>query len=408
MSNLQDKRIILGVTGSIATYKAANIASTLTQLGAQVDVIMTEAATHFVAPLTFQALTGRPVYTSMWEPGSGEGMGAHIAHIGLGHTADLLLIAPATANTIAKIAHGLADDLLSVTALAARCPILMAPAMDAGMYEAPVTQANVATLRERSVHFAGPTHGRMASGLEGRGRFLEPDEIVGHTRRVLGFDGPLAGRRIVVSAGPTREPFDPVRFISNRSSGKQGFAIAQAAIDAGAQVTLISGPVSLPTPVGAERIDVTTASEMEQAVLAHAAGAMSADALIMAAAVGDFRPETAASQKIKKIDDRSLTLSLAHNPDILVSVSQQDQRPRLTIGFAAESQDLVANAQDKLVRKKLDLIVANDIAASDAGFAVDTNRVIFITADGIEKLPLVSKETVAARLMVWIVDRLAG
>ena len=358
-----------------------------------------------MAPLTFQALTGRPVYTSLWEPGSGEGLGAHIAHVGLGNSADLLLIAPATANTIAKIAHGLADNLLSVTALAARCPILIAPAMDAGMYETPITQANVATLRERGVHFAGPARGRMASGLEGLGRFLEPDEIVGHARYVLGLTGPLAGRKIVVSAGPTREPLDPVRFVSNRSSGKQGFAIAQAALDAGAQVTLICGPVSLPTPIGAERIDVTTAQEMEQAVLAHSA---TADVLVMAAAVGDFRPETIAPQKIKKSDDPGMTLSLIRNPDILANLSEEAQRPRLTVGFAAESQDLVANAQDKLIRKKLDLIIANDIAAPDAGFAVDTNRVVFITGDGIEKLPLISKEAVAARLMVWIIDRMSN
>jgi len=404
-SNLDGKQIVLGVTGSIAAYKAANIASSLTKLGAQVDVILTVAATRFVAPLTFQALTGRPVYTSLWEPGSGEGLGAHIAHVGLGHSADLLLIAPATANTIAKIAHGLADDLLSVTALAARCPILIAPAMDAGMYEAPITQANVATLRDRGVYFAGPTSGRMASGLEGLGRFLEPDEIVGHARYVLGLAGPLAGRKIVVSAGPTREPLDPVRFVSNRSSGKQGFAIAQAALDAGAQVTLICGPVSLPTPVGAERIDVTTAQEMEQAVLAHSA---TADVLVMAAAVGDFRPETIAPQKIKKSAEPGLTLSLIRNPDILANLSKEAQRPHLTVGFAAESQDLVANAQGKLIRKKLDLIIANDIAAPDAGFAVDTNRVVFITGDGIEKLPLISKEAVAARLMVWIIDRMSN
>ena len=404
-SNLDGKRVVLGITGSIAAYKAANIASSLTKLGAQVDVILTEAATRFVAPLTFQALTGRPVYTSLWEPGSGEGLGAHIAHVGLGNSADLLLIAPATSNTIAKIAHGLADNLLSVTALAARCPILIAPAMDAGMYETPITQANVATLRERGVHFAGPARGRMASGLEGLGRFLEPDEIVGHARYVLGLTGPLAGRKIVVSAGPTREPLDPVRFVSNRSSGKQGFAIAQAALDAGAQVTLICGPASLQTPIGAERIDVTTAQEMEQAVLAHSA---TADVLVMAAAVGDFRPETIAPQKIKKSDDPGLTLSLIRNPDILANLSEEAQRPRLTVGFAAESQDLVANAQDKLIRKKLDLIIANDIAAPDAGFAVDTNRVVFITGDGIEKLPLISKEAVAARLMVWIIDRMSN
>lgn len=405
-SALAGKHILLGVTGSIAAYKAANVASTLTKMGAQVDVIMTEAATRFVTPLTFQALTGQPVYTSMWEPGSGAGMGAHIAHIGLSHSADLLLIAPATANIIAKIANGLADDLLSVTALAARCPILIAPAMDAGMYESAATQNNVVTLRGRGVYFAGPTTGRMASGLEGLGRFLEPDEIVGHVRYVAGMKGLLSGRRVVVSAGPTRERLDPVRFISNRSSGKQGYAIAQAAVDAGAQVTLISGPVNLPAPVGVECVDVTTAQEMEAAVLACTTGEQAADALVMAAAVGDFRPETLSEHKMKKSSDSVPSVSLTHNPDILMSVSQQEHRPRITVGFAAESRDLVENAQSKLIHKKLDLIVANDISASDAGFAVDTNRVLFITGDSVERLPLVSKEAVAMRLVTWIAARL--
>jgi phosphopantothenoylcysteine decarboxylase/phosphopantothenate--cysteine ligase len=407
-SILTGRRIVLGVTGSIAAYKAAMIASRLTQAGALVDVIMTEAALRFVTPLTFQALTGRPVYTSMWNTGAGGGLETHIAHVGLGHGADLLLIAPATAHTLARLAHGLADDLLSVTALAARCPILVAPAMDVGMYAAPATQANVALLMQRGVHFAGPTTGRMASGLEGLGRMLEPDEVIGHARRVIGLSGPLHGRRVVVTAGPTREPVDPVRFLSNRSTGKQGFALAQAAVDAGAEVVLIAGPVDLPTPAGVERIDVITAREMADAVIRLACGQTPADVLVMSAAVADFRPAEVSTHKIKKTGADVPGLVLERTPDILLDVSQQEHRPRVVVGFAAESQDLVANAQDKLARKKLDLIVANDITATDAGFAVDTNRVYLITVGGMETLPLMSKELVAAHIIAWVAQRLAG
>lgn len=408
-SVLAGKRIVLGVSGSIAAYKAATIASHLTQQGAHVDVIMTDSAVRFVSPLTFQALTGRPVYTNMWETETSGGLGTHIAHVGLAHEADLLLIAPATAHTLARLAHGLADDLLSVTALAARCPILIAPAMDAGMYAAPATQANVETLRARGVYFAGPTTGRMASGLEGLGRMVEPEEIIGHCRYVLGRNGPLHGRRVVVTAGPTREALDPVRFLSNRSSGRQGFAIAQAAVDAGADVTLIAGPVSLPVPVGAQVVRTTSAHEMEQAVLAHAAGDEPADVLIMAAAVADFRPVQASEHKIKKGGaGEPLRLELTPTPDILMSVAAQPRRPRVVVGFAAESRDLIANAQEKLARKRLDLIVANDITAADAGFEVKTNRVHFVTAEGVESLPLMSKEAVAARLIEWVIGRLSA
>ncbi len=401
----EGKRIILGVTGSIAAYKAAAIASHLTQSGALVDVIMTDAAQRFVTPLTFQSLTGRPVYTSLWT-GSSEGLGSHIAHVALGREADLLLIAPATANTMARIANGLADDLLSVTALAARCPILIAPAMDVGMYGAPATQANIETLEARGVRFAGPTVGRMASGLEGPGRFIDPEEIVGHVRLVLGENGPLRGRKVIVTAGPTRESLDPVRFLSNRSSGRQGFALAQAAVDAGAGVVLIAGPVELPTPVGVERVKVETAREMEQTVLEQAAGNRPADVLIMSAAVADYRPTEAADQKIKKTGE-SLSIDLAANPDILMSVASQKNHPAVVVGFAAESQYLIANAQDKLARKKLDLIVANDITSPDAGFAVGTNRVHFVTAESVEELPLMSKEAVAACVIEWVSGRLA-
>lgn len=394
---LEGKRILLGVTGGIAAYKVCTLASHLTQMGAEVDVVMTEAATRFVAPLTFEALTGRPAYTDMWRTG-GAGLPTHIAHVGLAHAADLLVIAPATANTIAKLAMGLADNLLTTLALAATCPILLAPAMDAGMWSHPATQANVATLRARGVYFAGPVRGRMASGLEGEGRMMEPEEILGHIRLVLGRTGPLAGRKVVVTAGPTREFIDPVRFISNPSSGKQGFALAQAALDRGASVTLITGPVSLPTPVGAQRVDVVSVQEMLDAVLEATADA---DILLMAAAVGDYRPATTAPHKIKKTAD--LTLHLERTPDILAAVAERRAAtgfPRVVVGFAAESQDLLENARAKLEAKGLDLIVANDITAPDAGFAAETNRVVLLDREGgVERLPLMSKSAVAEAVL---------
>jgi phosphopantothenoylcysteine decarboxylase / phosphopantothenate---cysteine ligase len=411
-SILTGKRIVLGVTGSIAAYKSAYLASQLTQHGARVDVVMTESAQKFVTPLTFQALTGRPVYTSLWQTDTSGGLPMHIAHVGLAQGADLLLIAPITANTLAKLALGLADNLLTVTALAARCPVLIAPAMDAGMYDNPATQAHVETLRARGVQVAGPAMGRMASGLEGLGRMIEPEEIVGACRRVLGLAGPLQGRRVVVTAGPTREALDPVRYLTNYSSGKQGFAIAQAALEAGADVTLISGPVdaALPTPVGAERLDVTDTRALRDAVITQASGDHPADALIMAAAVADFRPAETAAHKIKKsagvIGEPPAPIELAENPDILAEVAAQPKRPRLTVGFAAESENLATNAQAKLARKKLDLIVANDITAHDAGFAADTNRVLFITPGGVEELPLMTKAEVAARIVAWVAERL--
>ena len=248
---LQNKRIVLGVTGSIAVYKAVDLASKLTQAGALVDVIMTEGARQFVTPITFQSVTGRPVYTDLWQADSSGGLPTHIAHVGLGEGADLLVVAPATANTLAKLAHGLADGLLTVTSLAARCPMMIAPAMDGGMYQHPATQANIETLVSRGVYLIEPEEGRFASGLVGKGRFPETPTLIGHIRRVLGTNGLLAGRKVVVTAGGTREPIDPVRYISNRSSGKQGYAVAGAAVDAGADVILISTVHDLPTPVGA-------------------------------------------------------------------------------------------------------------------------------------------------------------
>ncbi len=398
---LHQKRIIVAVTGSIAAYKAVDLASKLTQAGALVDVMMTDAARQFVTPLTFQSVTGRPVYTNLWETDSSGGLPTHIAHVGLAEGADLLVVAPATANTMAKLAHGLADDLLSVTALAARCPLLIAPAMDGGMYEHPATQANLDTLKALGAAIVEPAEGRFASGLVGRGRLPETPTLIGEIRRVLGRSGALAGRKVVVSAGGTREPLDPVRYLTNRSSGKQGYALAQAAIDAGASVTLVSTVQHLATPVGAALIPVNSAEDMLRAVLDHTADA---DALLMAAAVADFRPKTVAEEKIKKPDDDSgLDLTLTRNPDILMAVKYlraQTGFPRVVVGFAAESEDLLANARAKLERKGLDLLIANDVTASDAGFEVDTNRVTVLDARGeAEALPLASKAIVSEHII---------
>ncbi|GIK63585.1 MAG: peptidase ClpP [Chloroflexota bacterium] len=380
----ENKRIVLGVTGSIAAYKAVDLASKLTQAGALVDVIMTEAAQRFVTPLAFQSVTGRPVYTDLWRADSSGGLPTHIAHVGLGEEADLLVIAPATANTIAKLTHGLADDLLSVTALAVRCPMMIAPAMDGGMYQHAATRANLAVLRGRGVQIIEPEVGRFASGLAGQGRLPETPALMGFIRRALAQNGTLVGRRVVVTAGGTKEPIDPVRYITNRSSGRQGYAVAQALLDAGAEVTLISTVEHLPIPTGATRVKVSSAAEMLEAVLQAVNGA---DALIMAAAVADFRPAVVATQKIKKSDDNQLgiNLELARTEDILLAVKtlrQQLGYPRCVVGFAAESHDLLTNAASKLERKGLDFIVANDITAPDAGFEVETNRITILDATG--------------------------
>lgn len=406
---LQGKRIILGVTGSIAAYKAADLASKLTQSGALVDVILTASAQRFIAPLTFQALTGRAVYTDMWATDNSGGLPTHIAHVGLGEGADLCIVAPATANTLAKIAHGLSDDLLALTVLTARCPILLAPTMDAGMYTQPVTQANIDIVRQRGVVVIEPDEGRFASGLTGKGRLPETPILVGHIRRQLGKSGPLVGRHIMVTAGGTREPLDPVRFITNRSSGKQGYALAQAAIDAGATVTLISSVDTLPTPIGAKLVAVQSAVSMQAAVLEHLP---TSDVLIMAAAVADFRPASVAEQKIKKstTDDTAIQLELARNPDILIAVKawrDETQHPLFVVGFAAESQDLIENATNKLQRKGMDIIVANDILAEAAGFQADTNVVTLLFADGSrEDLPSMLKSELSNYLMQHIASRI--
>ena len=396
---LDSKRLLLGVTGSIAAYKAADLASRLTKAGALVDVVLTKAAQQFVTPLTFQSVTGRRAFADddLW------GSDAHILHVSLAQDIDLLAVAPITANTMAKLAQGGADNLLTVLALAADRPLLLAPAMDAGMFDHPATQANLQTLKDRGAYIAGPTEGRMASGLVGLGRMLEPEELLGHIRLVLGRKGPLAGKKVVVTAGGTREPIDPVRVVANRSSGKQGFALAQAALDLGGEVMLIAGPVHLPTPVGATRVDVRTAREMKEATLQ---AIMQADVLIMAAAVADFRPKDASSDKIKRRKGVP-EIKLEPTDDILGEVVNHKTKPGVIVGFAAESQDLEKNAKAKLKEKSLSLVVANDITAADAGFAVDTNRVVLIDAGGkTDELPLMSKVEVAEKVMARIIDLL--
>jgi phosphopantothenoylcysteine decarboxylase / phosphopantothenate---cysteine ligase len=401
---LDGKRVLLGVTGSIAAYKAVDLASKLTQAGAHVDVLMTRAAEAFVTPLTFRSVTGQGAYTEadLW------GTQAHVLHVELAKAADVFVVAPATANTIFKMAYGVSDTLVSLAALAVECPIVVAPAMDAGMYSNTAVRANVEILHARGAAIVGPAEGRMASGLTGRGRLVETDELLGHIRLALGRSGPLAHERVVVTAGGTQEPLDPVRVIANRSSGKQGFALAQAALDRGAEVTLIAGPTQLPTPVGAERVDVMDAAGMKQAVLEKAGEAV---VLIMAAAVADFRPSEPASGKIKKSAGLK-SVKLEPTEDILLAVAQaraKDGRPGVVVGFAAESQDLVANARAKLEEKGLSLIVANDITAQDAGFGSDSNRVTVIDGDGgVQELPLMSKAAVAERVLDRVQDLLAG
>ena len=396
MSILSNKHILLGVTGSIAAYKAADLTSKLTQAGAKVDVILTGAGEKFVTPLTYQSVTGRKAYTDkdLW------GDEAHVMHISLSKTADLLVIAPCTADTMAKLAHGIADNLLTVTALAATCPILIAPAMDGGMFDHPATQENLKTLQTRGVLVAGPAAGHLASGMSGVGRMLEPMDILGHIRMALGKNGKLAGKKVVVTAGGTQEAIDPVRVITNHSSGKQGYALAQAALDAGAEVTLITTPTALTPPIGADVVNVKSVQDMLDALLHE-----KADALIMAAAGADFRPVNVAKDKLKKRDGIP-QIQLEAAPDILKTLSSQSgekKRFNVTVGFAAESRDLLANASEKLRSKGLDLIAANDISANDAGFAVETNRITLLFANGTqESLPLMSKSEVAEKIIEHI------
>lgn len=400
-----DKRcLVLGVSGGIAAYKAADLASRLVRAGAAVEVVMTPAAAEFVRPLTFQALTQRPVATEMFSLLQDR----EIGHVALGKRAALMIVAPATANTLARLACGLADNLLVTTALACRGPLLLAPAMESGMWDHPATRANLATLVSRGAFVVGPEKGRLASGGVGEGRMAEPGTLLEAACWVLGRSGPLAGKRVVVTAGGTREPIDPVRFIGNRSSGRMGLALARAARDRGAHVTLIHGPLALEVPYGVEAVAVGTAAQMKEAVLEACARA---DVLLMAAAVADYRPRVAAEQKIKK-EAESARLELVRTEDILSLVGERrrgGQGPAVVVGFAAETEELLQNARQKLEKKGLDLIVANDVSAPGSGFEAETNRVAILDPrGGVETLPLLAKREVAEAVLDRILPLLAS
>ena len=394
---ISNRRIALGVTGSIACYKAVDLASKLTQAGALVDVIMTREACQFLTPLTFQSITHRPVVTDVFDPQSE----LSIDHVAIAERADAVIVAPATANTIAKIAHGFADDALTTTILATQAPLIVAPAMDAHMYDNAATQRNVSTLKDMGCVVAGPASGRLASGLIGKGRLLETPDLLGCLRQTLGRKGDLANRKIVVSAGGTQEPIDPVRVIANHSSGKMGYALAEAARDRGASVSIVSAPTALPDPFGVKIVNVQTALQMQAALRAECADA---DALIMAAAVADWRPSSAAEQKVKKGDSDTWEINLVKNPDIVAGITYERL---IKVGFAAESEDLLQNAASKLDGKGLHLIAANDITAEGSGFGVDTNRVILLDRNGgKEELPLMSKYDVGSTILDKVVGYL--
>ncbi|MBM3932958.1 MAG: bifunctional phosphopantothenoylcysteine decarboxylase/phosphopantothenate--cysteine ligase CoaBC [SAR202 cluster bacterium] len=391
---LQNKSIVLGVTGSIACYKAADLASKLVQAGALVDVIMTESATRFVTPLTFHSITHRPVVTDLFNPQTGT-----VEHIEMARRADIIVVAPATANTIAKLAHGFADDALAATVLATTAPVLLCPAMDGNMYANAATQDNIERLKARGFTFAGPASGHLASGMTGAGRLVETSEITGWIRLALGRKGDLAGRKVVVSAGGTQEAIDPVRYITNRSSGKMGYAIADAARDRGANAVLVAAPTALPDPTGIRVARVQNVREMQAALTAEC---KDADAIIMAAAVSDWRPATKAAQKVKKGAAATWSIDLVKNPDVIAGL---EGSRLIKVGFAAETEDLEEHAREKIASKGLHFIVANDITAHDAGFAVDDNRVTIIDRDGgAEHLELMSKYEVGLRIL----DRVAA
>ena len=414
---LLNRRIIVGICGGIASYKAVELVSRLQQAGALVDGILTRHAEDFVRPLTFSTMSHRPVFTDLWEP-SGRAAETHIA---LAEEAELVAIVPATANTIAKLAHGMADNMLTAVALATKAPLLLAPAMYEGMYTHPATSANLALLRARGAFIVEPEVGRLASGAIGQGRLTDTPVLLGAISMVLGRNGDLAGRRVVVTAGGTQEPIDPVRYVGNRSSGKMGYALAVEARDRGAHVTLISGPVALEAPYGVVVQRVETAMQMRDAV--HSAIA-EADVLVMSAAVADFRPAAPAAQKLKKGEvvegggaqageEEGFSLRLVRNPDILGELAGmldgqtsngRAERRLVRVGFAAETRELTSYARTKLVAKRLDLLVANDVSRSDSGFGAETNKVHIFHANGVvEDLPVMPKTGVAAAIWDRIV-----
>lgn len=386
---LEGKCVVLGVTGGIAAYKACEIVSRLKKLHANVRVVLTEHACRFVQPLTFETLSGNQVAVSAFEHSF------EIEHISLAKAADLLLIAPATANIIGKMAHGIADDLLSTTAMAVVCPILIAPAMNCAMYRSAALQENLETLKGRGVLTVGPESGHLACGDEDVGRMSEPETIVARVCELLRGQDDLAGKHVLVTAGPTREMVDPVRFLSNRSSGKMGYAIAEAAARRGARVTLVSGPVALERPRGVETVPVTSTLDLYREVTERA---KSADLVIQAAAPADFRPLEAARHKIKKTGE-GMTLQLTPNPDVAAQLGRDKHEGQVLVAFAAETDDLIANARKKLDKKNADMVVANDVTQPGAGFAGDTNRVTLVTRSDARELPLMSKRDVADAIL---------
>ena len=390
--NLDGKQIVLGVTGGIAAYKACDLTSRLKKAGAQVYVILTKNACQFVSPLTFETLSNHPAVTDTFaRPETWE-----VEHVALAKKADLFVIAPATANILAKMACGIADDMLSTTVLATRAPVLVAPAMNTGMWENAATQRNVETLKQRGVHFIGPDGGYLACGDSGAGRMSEPAAIAEAIDALLHPRRDLEGLSVLVTAGPTQEKIDPVRYITNRSSGKMGYAIARAAQMRGARVTLVSGPTQLQTPQGVEKVDIVSTQDLYQAMMVHTP---QADIVIQAAAPADFTPDTVAEQKIKKQGDGMLTLSFRQTPDVAAAVGKNKLPGQVLIGFAAETNDVMKNAGAKLKKKNLDMIVANDVTAPGAGFDVDTNIVTFVTAEKKETLPCLPKTQVADELL---------
>lgn len=398
VAGLANKRLVLGVTGGIAAYKSAQLLRLLQQAGAEVRVAMTVAGAEFVTPLTFQALSGHPVHLDLLDPTAEAAMG----HIELARWADAVLIAPATADFLARLAHGEAPDLLSAICLATRSPVAVAPAMNQGMWAKPITAENLARLRERGLWVFGPAAGYQACGDVGEGRMEEPEALV-HKLAGIFATGTLAGRKVVITAGPTQEAIDPVRYLSNHSSGKMGYALAAAAAEAGAGVTLISGPVSLPCPDRVQRLPVTSAAEMLAACLTEADGA---DLFIAAAAVADYRPRTQAAHKIKR-SGAPLTLELEPNPDIVATVAALPERP-FVVGFAAETRNLLDNARDKLSRKGLDLVIANDVSDAGIGFGSDDNQVLVISRRTTLRPPRLPKDQLARLLIAEIAIAMDG
>ncbi len=390
MGHLFNRNIIVGVSGGIAAYKSAELVRLLRKAGARVKVIMTRGATEFITPLTLQALSGEAVHTELLDEAAEAGMG----HIELARWADALLIAPATADVLARLVAGRADDLLCTVALATPAPVMVAPAMNQQMWANASTTSNIKTLASRSITIIGPDAGEQACGDIGQGRLLDPELIV--TQLAGRFDSQLlAGRRVVITAGPTREALDPVRYLSNHSSGKMGFALARAAREAGANVTLISGPVNLPTPENVDRIDVISALEMYAVAEKEAAHA---DLFIGAAAIADYRPSDASCQKIKKSDDE-ISLALTKNPDVIAMVANLEARPKLVVGFAAETESVLEHAQGKLIKKNLNFVIANDVSRGDIGFNSDSNCVSVVDRSGLTDLPIGSKQLISQQLL---------